>query len=215
MKFSVKLIFLKIITSIIFILILPLIITWYLYPGISLGDCSGKKEIITSAEISRLSAKSIFADILQIPLNLKWYNIHIFAKDLNCKKPASIFLAFIEGDPEKYSTSSLLKPPFLGEFFVDPVRGVFKIPEDGKGQFTYLTTDLFSIGPIRSGCSEPITTEPEELKKLPGVSGFICNVYAKPYMPAKITQYLVTVIIFLFIFSSSLAVLDFIRGRKN
>lgn len=136
-----------------FALLTPLVMTLLIFPfplfqKINLKPIDSNEMIrISDREIIKPNYRSLIADIIQIPLNLRWYDIYVVNKSklkdangcLHYEQPV-LTLIFKEGNPDKYSNSGLEKV-FEGKSDYD-----YRIVPNGqKTKFTYASTDGFVI----------------------------------------------------------------------
>lgn len=212
--------FIKLSIFVFFIFFLPLIITFYLFnpfQKIILDSSNNEKELITvtNEDFLKPSFKSMLADIIQVPLGLKWYDIHILNKtyideDKNCLElEQPIFqIHFSDGNPEKYLNKSLQK-----HFAWTEENLYYEIPSKSEGVFTYLLNDTFSFywnKILIYGCKGVINqeyyTDKIELNY---------EVHATPNLKAFLVKFILIFIFCLFFFSAIITILDFLKQKKK
>ncbi len=149
---------LKALVVIFFILVVPLAITYWIFPlrfhEIDMGEedfSGGEEAVLISSEKIRQEAESFFssslADFLGISNTQVLYDMRIINKStVNCQivDEAGVRLIFKEGNPEKYFKTSLKKIDYPGSS--EAVGGeIYEIPFGGEAHFTFLPSDRFVI----------------------------------------------------------------------
>jgi len=139
----------------------------------------------------KLTFKSAIAEALQVPLQLKWYDIYFENNDTlkqnNCinLEPGSPYLqiVFFEGDPDKFTESNLQKP-----FRIE--KQIRRVDTGKIGFFTYKGDEGFSYRIVHMWGG-----------KCPPNNSSIVNtdysIYAKPNITAWCAKFLVIFIIWL------------------
>lgn len=209
----------------VFILV-PIAITFYLFPlktRIEIPVNNKKTIYISDSEIVKPSLKTIVADAIQAPLNLRWYDVYIvnksyFTKFANNHIPGKdspiLRVTFIQGNPNKYQNSNLqtafpeLKNP-------NPLNNAFQLGKNQVARFTYSGTDGFNIGLFLTwdGQYSPLSLNPSggqmddvELKY---------EVLAYPNIQAWIAKLIFISIFWCFLLSSLLGLFEFSKKLKN
>lgn len=205
------------------VLILPAYSSLYLFGNplekIPL-DCHENESInITEKIDAEISNRSNIADIIQIPLELKYYKIYITNKssftamENEQKKKASIVVLFREGNPKEIDTSlegisegflELISPPNEWQ-----IPRSYEIAHGETEYFVYPGDKNFLINLWGGSLSLP----QHDLQSCPGLNciKFECEVYAKPYMLTWISKVMLVFIFFLFSGASFITIFKYIR----
>lgn len=183
----------------------PLIIAVVLFPfweEIKLQRNDENTVIVTNKDFTKLSARTFIADILQLPFNLKWYEIHIQDTtdfgDNKGMQNISLQLDFEEGSPEKYSRTSLKE---ISE-------NLFEFPIGGESSFTYLLNDEFTFRAL-------IWFDLDRaIQNRPTVIWPSFEIYAKPLLEGLIVKYIIVIILWLILVSTFLNIWNKIYRKK-
>ena len=181
--------------------IIPLIITFYFFNpfsiknnlGLGLGTININDEQITGADNN--PSKLILADILQIPLHIRWYEIHIrssIPKDvLQNTKQGTLLVQVLSGNPRLNCEFAQLKK--RSEDLIprlDPSKGpTYEIPLNGELCILYDTNNGISFrGAFVGEYNSNYDSDKAEFK--------IYNIYIKQTFRGFLIKFLIIFFIF-------------------
>lgn len=195
--------------------VVPIIIfLWLFWPWqkIDLKSLETDKVVyISDIEIIKPSFRSMAADVMQVPLGLRWYDICLINRAyleeprdcIEIKQPV-LRVYFEQGDPDKYSNTSLKKA------FDGLTTGkIYDIPFKGKRCFSYSGQEGFLINVASVWEGRCAST-----RDLGSSIRFDYEFYAKPKLYALFIKFFLILIFWIVLLASLLTIFSFCKGQK-
>jgi len=197
------------ILKLIFILIIPLVLTSYLFPLFKeiKFQCEVEKECYIR-EDNKPSFKNLFADALQVPLNLKWYKVYIdyFPVEKEMKKYCGddfqldyFKIELSEDFPQKYQRSNLIKDQKNSNFY--------QIPQGKKGYFLASNSDNIYLRAMFLYFDCDCDRKDECNLDKP------YNLYIKSYIWSWVAKLILIYLLWLYLFAAILTIKNWLNNK--